>query len=640
MMKKNIYLFQPSFLSSSTVYFPYAAGALASYAWSFDDIKDAYELKDVFFLREKISNVINSLREPFLAGFSNYIWNFEYNKNLAKRLKELYPQCITVFGGPQISPDADLLSECPYIDILIYHEGETAFRDLLRVFENKLSIGDVSNISYRTADNVIHSTEIAIPDISQFPSPFESGFFDRLSEEHPDIEFVPLIETNRGCPNRCAYCSWGRIRSGVRFFPMERVFADIEWASRHKADFLGIADANFGMFPRDEIITDKIIECYEKYGYPRKFQVSYSKDTEDRVFRIAEKLNKKGMDKGVTLSFQSMSDTVQKNIGRPNIDTKYYKSLMKKYSAAGIPTYTDLILGLPGETPESFRNGIDMLLENGQHISLFIHLCEWLPLAEMANKDYMEDFGISFTKIPLNQPHTSAAAKDDIPEYSRIVTSCKSMTTDDWKEMVMFSTCVLCFHHLGLLQLISLYLRHERSVSYSSFYSELLEFMLKSEKTDVFRYIKEKTDKVIEENGAVVIFDDTFGDIAWPFEEYAFLKLVSRKDAFYQEIREFLKSYIADEGLLDDLIAYQKFVVKSINVRSGDFYGRYDWRSYFRSLMSAEENTPLTEKPVHYVLEDKDTTFTWPEYARKILWYGRRGGKNIYTSEIHEEIQR
>lgn len=636
MLKKNIYMIQPTFMSTSSVYFPYAIGSLSSYAWSFKDIADEYELKGIFFLRDKISDIINSLENPFLIGFSNYIWNFEYNKELASEIKKTFPECIIVFGGPQIPEDSSLLHECPFIDFLIHFEGEVPFRDLLRAFLNKIDLKKVNNLSFRNKEGSVFSTPISTWDVADFPSPFQSGFFDRLCEENPDIDFVPLIETNRGCPYHCSYCSWGKIKSKVRFFPIERVYSDIEWASRHKTDFLGIADANFGMFPRDKEIADKIIECHKKYGYPKKFQVSYSSGNKERVFEISKRLNDNGMDKGVTLSFQSMSETVQKNIGRTNVNAADYKILLKKYSEAKIPTYTDLILGLPGETPESFKNGIDELLENGQHTSLFVHLCEWLPLAEMGKREYMDKFQISYTKIPLNQPHRSISSEDNIQEYSRIITSTYSMSNDDWKEMVMFTTCVLCFHHLGLLQYISLYLHYEKGIRYSDFYSELLRFLTETNKSTVFETIKEKVSEIIENSGEAVIFDELFGNIAWPFEEYAFLCIVTQKELFYREIKTFLERYIEDSDLLNELISYQKFVIKSVNTEHNTFSGTHDWHEYFRSILVDSSHKPVIARNVNYTLTDDNTTHSWEEYAKKVLWYGRRGGKNIYTSEIKE----
>ncbi len=637
-MKKNVYLIQPTYMNASVVHLPYAIGALASYAWKFQDICDSYDLKGIFFLRDKLSDIVEKLDNPFLIGFSNYIWNFEYNKKLAEEVKKAYPECIIVFGGPQISEDSGLFEECPFIDFLMYYEGEVPFRDLLRAYDGKLQLNEVSNIAYRLPDGSINTTEFKASEISDFPSPYESGFFDRIIEENPDIDFIPLIETNRGCPNKCAYCSWGKIKTRVRMFPLERVFADIEWVSKHNKEFLGFADANFGLFPRDEKIVDKIIECYHETGYPKKFQVSYSKETGDRVFNITKKLNEHGMDKGVTLSFQSMSKIVQENIGRSNMDVEYYKALLQKYSEAKIPTYTDLILGLPGETLESFKDGIDELLEHGQHTSLFVHLCEWLPLAEMGKKEYMEKHGIGFSKVPLNQPHRSSSDENDVQEFSRIITSTSTMDENEWKAMVMFSTCALCFHHLGLLQLIALYVHYEKGVKYSDFYSDLLSHLLNEENVgEAFIRVKKQTDDVIEKNESVVVFDDMFGDIAWPFEEYAFLKTVSKKDAFYENVEKFLEKYIEDEKLRKDLVRYQNFVVKDVNVSEKYFEGEYDWKNYFQSILVDDIHHELEKRNVRYSVKDERVTHSWPEYAEKVLWFGRRGGKNIYTSEITEE---
>lgn len=321
------------------------------------------------------------------------------------------------------------------------------------------------------------------------------------------------------------------------------------------------------------------------------------------------------------------------------MDIEYYKTLLKKYSEANIPTYTDLILGLPGENLESFKTGIDELLEYGQHTSLFVHLCEWLPLAEMGNKNYMDKYKIGFTVVPLNQPHRSASSKDDITEYSRIITSTYSMSEDEWKAMLMFSTCVLCFHHLGLLQFIALYLHHSKGVKYSNFYSNLLNYILQNESEfEVFKIIKERIDKVITENGSVVIFDDTFGDVAWPFEEYAFLKTVQSKDKFYKKIEKFLTEYLPDEvSLRKELIEYQAFVVKDIDAKHKNFSGSYDWKTYFDQLLIGNSDVQLSPKSVKYCIFDENAVQSWSEYATKILWFGRRGGKNIYTAEIKEK---
>ncbi len=633
MTRQNVYLAQPSYKSSNSVSFPAAIGALAAYAWSLPEIEAAYLLKGVVFLREPIEGLVASLEAPRVFGFSCYMWNIEYNKALARRVKQAYPDCLVLFGGPQVPEGPELLAQCPFIDVLIHGEGELAFAAVLRAHAEGLPLGGIAGLSFRREGDIVTVPAEPVCKID-FPSPVTSGFFDRLIREHPDLEFTPLVESSRGCPNHCAYCSWGGRETGMRLFPLERVYGDLEWLCAHHAEYVGFADSNFGLFPRDEKIADKLLELHAATGYPKKFQVSYAKDSGDRVFRITEKLNAAGLCKGVTLSFQTMSPEAQKNIGRSNMDIEHYKYLLQKYGAAGIVTYSELILGLPGETEQSFVNGIEQLLEYGQHTQMMVHLCEWLPLSPMGEKAYLDRYRVEYIRIPLNQPHANLNEADEIPEYSRVVVSTYSMTREEWKRSALFGMCVLCFHHLGLLQLAALYLYFEKGVKYVDFYGALLAYLL-GKGNSVFNRIEAQFEGMLTRGEGAVIYDPRFGKVSWTFEEYAFLSAVYEKDAFYREMDGFLSRYIPDDAFRRELIAYQSFIVKEIGRPYITFSGSYDWRPYFRSLQR-NHAAALEKRPVRYAVTDETVCESWPEYARKIVWYGRRGGKNLYADEIKE----
>lgn len=633
---KNIYMVQPTFMNTNSVYLPYAVGSLVSYAWDFSIISENYNMAKCFFLRDSIDKVLGELEDPFLVGFSCYMWNFEYNLKLAEKLKEKYPNCIILFGGQHLSPNNDDLKKYSFIDILIQGEGELAFKELLEALVTNRDLKEVNNLVFWENGEMI-STPVTFLKKLDFSSPYQNGFFDKILEEYPDIDFIPLIETNRGCPNKCSYCSWGLQKSAVRLFSMERVFDDIKWVSDKKMEFLGFADANFGLFPRDEEITDKIIELKEKYGYPKKFQVSYAKDCADRVYRITKKLNKYEMDKGVTLSFQSMSQEVQNNIGRSNMYIDSYRELLKKYADDGIPTYTDLILGLPGETVKSFADGFEMLLEYGQHTSLFVHLCEWLPRAEMGNKDYMDEFGIEYKKSPLCQPHSSVKSNDLIQEHSRLITRTKTMSEENWIEMNLVSTTILSLHHLGLLQYVALYLFDQKGIKYIDFYKSILDYFLSDEANcTTFKMITDRINDVIYEGKSSVIFDDRFGNIAWPFEEYVFLDILTQRDIFYEDIKKYLKRY--NDSILDELLSFQMFVLKNPEPKELYFDSNYDFNRYCLSLRNNKKTT-LEKKKTSYSINGEISSYTLPEFAKQVLWFGRRGGKNIYTTEIETHYE-
>ena len=633
MPKKRVFLFQPTYMSANTVNLPYGIGALASYAWAFPDIDDAFDLTGIFVLRENTDDVLSRIEDPFLVGFSCYMWNMEYNKVLAKKIKERFPSCTVLFGGPQIPDDDSVLEANPFVDVLIHGEGEVPFLALLRALRDGVTLETINSLSFRGEKGLV-TTPLVTAKEFDFPSPFQSGFFDRLLREHPDIEFVPVIETSRGCPNRCAYCSWATSNARVRLFPLERVYADMEWVAAHRMDFLGLADANFGMFPRDDQIVDYLIDLNARTGYPKKLQTSYAKDSFERVYRITEKLNRAGLCKAVTLSFQTLSEKAQANIGRANISPDFYRTLLKRYVEAGIPTYTELILGMPGETKQSFYDGVEELLEKGQHISLLVHLCEWLPLSGMGKKEYLEKYQINVTTIPLNQPHTQISAEEEVREYSHIITSTCSMPEEDWKQCALFSACVSCFHHLGLMQLPALYLYFEHGIRYVDFYSALLSFLLQ-DPHGVFSELKQRFDDLIDRHASAVFSDARFGDVTWTFEEYAFLRTVYEKDAFYACADVFLSRYIPDKALRRELLDYQAFVIKSADGQKRQFSGNHLWKPYFASLI-LNEPCQLEEKPVSYTVEEPYVCADWATYARELVWYGRRGGKYLYSSEIRE----
>ena len=182
--------------------------------------------------------------------------------------------------------------------------------------------------------------------------------------------------------------------------------------------------------------------------------------------------------------------------------------------------------------------------------------------------------------------------------------------------------------------MVALYLYFEKGVRYVDFYRALLHQLL-SDENSVFSEISRRLDDLINRNKAAVVFDDRFGNLAWPFEEYAFLDTMTRLPAFYQEITPFLQTFFPNRALLQELLTYQAFLVKSICVSHREFHGNYQWNSYFQSIFS-NSYVSLKKAPVHYTIDTTEVLKSWPEYAKHIVWFGRRGGRSLYSTEIME----
>ena len=576
-----------NYLQGNSIYLPYAAGALVAYAKNNQEINSYFNFEKIYFIREQTQSLAEKLKTSCVVGFSSYIWNFEFNKVLAEKVKQKNPDCIIIFGGHNINPDGSLLNECPFIDFLIHGEGEEIFSKLLLALAKGINIQKIPNISYRE-DGMPKNTPLIPVSGSDYPSPYLSGCFDDILNEYPDMDFQAIVETSRGCPYCCTYCDWGNLNSKVKKFPLNKIYAELDWFSENKIKFLMGADANFGIFERDEKIVDKMVELHHISGFPENFQTSYAKLSNERIFRMTKKLHKSGMDKGVTISYQTLSNTALVNVKRDNIAVETFSDLLKKYNRDEIATYTELIIGLPGETFESFIQGIDIILNAGQHNSIYFHNCEWLPCSEMEKESYVEKFKIRTSLIPLNQPHREQLENDEVKEFSKIVTSTYTMSPEEWIEMNLYSVVVQCFHFYGLLQVFALYLHNEKGIKYSVFYKALMDFVFSANNPvifSVFSEIKNRLKNVINTSGELTCEDKRFGNVMWPLDEYAFLLLTLKIKSFHKEISAFLSRFHIDPGVYESLNMYQQNIIKLPFEQGVSFTTEYDVKDYFENIL-------------------------------------------------------
>ncbi|MCH5197590.1 MAG: radical SAM protein, partial [Oscillospiraceae bacterium] len=537
---KNVYFVQVGFGFDGSVYLPYAVGTIIANCKRYSEITEEYNFPDIIFCRENLADALGKIREPFMVAFSCSVWNMEYNKALSSLIKEKYPDCLIAFGGHSVKNNGELLEELPWVDMLNFGEGEEVFARLLIALKN----GDISkagSIAYRENGKTVLTPLSPACDLSVLPSPYLTGVFDKLIKENPGREFLSVLETNRGCPYSCAYCDWVTDKK-MRFFPLEKVKAEINWLSEHKIAYCFCGDSNFGMFDRDIEIAEYFVEAKRKTGYPEVFRPCYEKNSADRVFKICSILNREGMDKGATLAYQTLSPEALKNIGRKNLTMEHFSSLVKRYNEAGIPAYSELILGLPGETKESFCRGICRLLESGQHNSLNVYHCEMLPNAEMASPDYIKKHGINVIKVGFNHIHSAPEQNEEVQEYSYLVRSTNSLSADDWVYANLFSVCVQCFHSLGILRFFAIYLYFEQKLSYYDFYTSLLEYILggSGALTELWKQFKKKYEASLA--GDWNYHNEKFGNVTWFFEEGAFLEIINDYEGISASLEPFLKS--------------------------------------------------------------------------------------------------
>ena len=626
---KNIYMAQPNSQYGNSIYFPYAAGSLIAYSFKNETIKNEYSLKEFIYKKEKISDIISKLDAPFVFGFSCYIWNFEFNKQLASAVKEAFPDCKIIFGGHQVSPSSEIMT-ADYVDYVLLGEGEESFKQLLLSFIGEEDIENIPNIAYKK-DGEMKFTQSADVSIPERVSPYAEGYFDEMVKAE-ELEFSAILETNRGCPNKCTFCDWGNIKAKIKLYDIETVKKEIDWMSENKIEYCYCADSNFGMFPRDMEIMAYVIEKFKENGYPQKFQATYSKNNPETVFEITRMLNSAGMSKGATVSFQSMHQNVLDNIYRKNMPIESFKKLMSLYNENGISAYSEIIICLPGETYESFRDGIEQLLEAGQHMSINFFNCELLANSTMNEPEYVKHHKIEYATTELQQYHV-VPDEDMTPEKSRIVVSTAAMPREMWLRSNILSVFIRAFHNLGLLQSVAIYLFYEKQVKYTDFYCSLIEWSKNNPDSvcgKIYYWLVDKYSEVLQNKGSLTCVLPDFGEITWPLDEGAFLRAVKDYDKFLAETEEFIKKYFDDEKVFDDLMKYQTSIVKTPYSKKKSLKLSFDWYDYFKSVYS-NSYEPLKEKEHTLEINAVNIPSGFEEYAKQVVWFGRKGGQNIIT---------
>src|SRR5258705_10135405 len=90
-----------------------------------------------------------------VLAYSIYVWNERYTLEVARRSKERHPQAFVVFGGPSVPRRPEraeaFLREHPFVDALVFGEGELVFRQLLRRLHDGAPLDDIRGIALRTS---------------------------------------------------------------------------------------------------------------------------------------------------------------------------------------------------------------------------------------------------------------------------------------------------------------------------------------------------------------------------------------------------------------------------------------------------------------------------------------------------------
>ena len=530
----------------NSMYLPYSAGCVWAYANQFEEISNRYRLKE--FMIEKIDpqQLVDSLNDPAVFGFSAYIWNCNYSLEIARLVKAKFPRCVIVFGGPQV-PDSkqDWLSKHNFIDYAIYKEGEVVFYNLLkRILGMEHSTRGMGFLQDGQLNAQAQPERIS--DLSQVPSPYVSGYFDDLLKKYKNKNVVlnAVLETNRGCPFRCTFCDWGGVtESKVKKFEMCRIHQEIEWMGQNQIEWVALADANFGAFKdRDIEIADFLIRTKQAFGFPKMLHINWHKNQQDHLVDIAKMLMDAGMNKEFTASLQSTSPIVLEAIKRTNISPQIVTRMKTLSEKNGFKLHTELMTPLPGETYHSMKDGLEYCTANNITFSLLP--LQILPNSEMNLTSYRAQHGLITQQNYLNESHPW------VREVEEVVVATNSMSKQEFNDIMLIGFLIQSFHTTGFTDLIARYYKKTEQIEFTDFYRRFLGFFAHEQNTCVYQYLEPIRNHVEEKTT-----NQTYAGI-WNIPMYNDLGK-TRREIFFGQVKAFCYQHLPDNPNLNDLVALQ-----------------------------------------------------------------------------------
>ncbi|HKV39143.1 MAG TPA: radical SAM protein, partial [Blastocatellia bacterium] len=612
---------QPQLLEMGLPYLPVMWGVLKTYWERYGPGSDGLEwlppLND--------PGEASALMAPYIdtridvLGLSCYVWNWKVQCRIAREVKARYPNSLVVAGGPEPDyKDPAFFKKHPYIDIVAVKDGEITFNNILkRVLEydtrdlvaDKSAFLDIPGLYMAGNEETGHvcTGPAAVPtEFIYSPYIDQTAHYEAFRNTIPS-DVIAVWETNRGCPYSCSYCDWGSsTMSKIRQFDMDRVRAEADWFGRLRVGFIMLADANFGILPRDLEIADTVNTANRQYQYPKFFSYNTAKNNPGRALSIAKKFLSSGLMSTHILSVQHTSQEVLAATDRANISTKKQYEVARQLMEDGIQVYVQLILGIPGDRNELWRACFSDLMEWGIHSYYWIYPYHLLPNAPAAEPAYMKKWEIeTLERYALINHGARPSGPIDNQTQTKvpIIVRTKTYSQDDWVEMNVYASCIKALHNTSTTQLIAIYLRFTHDVTYEAFYGDLYDnFIGQAPMTkDWCDAVRRHFREYLEDEAALTFMDlDQLPEFGYQVESsrWLYFQMCFNIDRFFDELKGYLIQRYPGVPNLESAVEYQKnlIVLPGYDRRVGKtLITDFDWMDYFEQARRLVSYSPLPE---------------------------------------------
>ncbi|MBK9715435.1 MAG: DUF4080 domain-containing protein [Kouleothrix sp.] len=313
-------------------------------------------------------------RRPDVLGLSLYTWSSERSLAIAERARALLPGLLVVVGGPEVQHDNDWLLRHPAVDVAVFGEGEQTFAELLALLADDRrpqapplnhpvtrSPGHLTTIGHLAAirgivfrdesgDLIVTGERVALADLAPLPSPYLLGYL----EPGP----IMMVEISRWCPYACAFCLYGRNmgpKLGSRYFPLERILAEVRWGRERGATQIHFVEANLNLVPVFRPLMAALAEMNADGAlalYAELRGEHLADEAVDALARAGLRVAEVGL---------QTANPVALAAAHRRTDLQKWAAGTRRLARRGVEIYLDVILGLPADDAAGAAETLDFI---------------------------------------------------------------------------------------------------------------------------------------------------------------------------------------------------------------------------------------------------------------------------------------
>lgn len=304
---------------------------------------------------KELEEIVRSLREPRIIGFSVLTISSKRAYDLAAKIKNIDPHSRVVMGGihPTVLPDEAL--NTGNVDIVVRGEGEETFKEIATHILSGTDFKNALGISYKAANNVVNNPDRPfITNLDLIPR-FPYHLFEKSMN---DYTYFAAVFTSRGCPYNCSFCS-SRNVSGrrYRYFSIGRVISEIDLlVNKYNQKDIWLVDDNPAVDKKRFIqIADEIV----RNGFNKKAEFHSSMRGDNVTDELLEKAKQANF-KLIGFGLETTSEVLMKNIRKGETAACILDAINNTHEK-GLNAGATLIFGLPGETRKDRRDAIRII---------------------------------------------------------------------------------------------------------------------------------------------------------------------------------------------------------------------------------------------------------------------------------------